>query len=223
MAVKLELLKTACYFTNLDEPVLSEIASHILERQVSSGESILWEGEQDSGLYFVITGIVRLYSTSVEGRELVIRLVYGGDSFNDESLFNSNSNVLSASSITQALLYKLNKSELETIREKFPKVNVQIAQVFAKRNRYLIQLAEELVFKNVTGRVARLLLEREKLASAGTGNLRITQQDMASMAGTVRELVSRSLKELELSGAIKMERNQIIIKDRRQLIELGSL
>ena len=223
MAVELELLKTACYFSKLELDALGDISRFIFERKFPTGEVILWEGEEDEVLYFVISGLVKLFATSAEGREFIIRMVYGGDSVNDEAIFDKGPNTLGAMTMSPVVVYGLRRQDLDRILSARPQVNSSITEVFAVRQRYLIRLAMELVFKNVTGRLARLLLEKEKLARAGVEEPRITQQEMASMIGTVREIASRSLRKLESMGAIKIEHNKIIITDRDRLLELSRL
>jgi len=87
--------------------------------------------------------------------------------------------------------------------------------VLAGRARYLLSLVEDLSFKHVIGRIARILLEH-----AGDGKVageRLTQHDMAAMAGTVREVVGRSLKALEQEGAIRFDRYRIVITNKEIL------
>lgn len=223
MAVELESLKTACYFSKLDNAALRNISPAIFERKLGAGEVVLWEGEQEEVLYFVISGLLKLFATSAAGREFVVRLVYGGDSVNDDVVFDRGPNLLNAMTMTPVMLYGLRRPELESLLRSFPQINSTIAEVLVARQRYFVRLATELVFKNVTGRLARLLLEREELSRAGATGLRITQQEMASMIGTVREIVSRSLRELEAAGAISLRGYQIVITNRRLLEELGNV
>ena len=223
MAVESELLKTANYFSKLDEAALEDISRFIFEKKLPKGETVFWEGEEDGVLYFVISGLLKLFATSTEGREFIVRLVYGGDSANDDNLFHEDSSMLSAMTLSPVLLYGLHQVDLAKILSDRPQVSHQIAEVLATRQRYLVRLATELVFKNVTSRLARLLLEKEELARAGTTTPRITQQEMASMIGTVREIVSRSLKELEAMDAIRLEHNRIIIRNRERLRELSNI
>jgi CRP-like cAMP-binding protein len=223
MAVELELLKMACYFSKLPLATLDEIRSFIIERKLPSGEVVLWEGEEDGVFYFVISGLLKLFTTSADGREFIVRLAYGGDSINDDAIFDKGPNILNAMTMSPAVLYGLRWQDLDTIRHSHPQVSSNIAEVLAARQRYLVRLATELVFKNVTGRLTRLLLDREEIARAGTTELRVTQQEIASMIGTVREMVSRSLRELETMGAISLRRNQIIITNRDRLLELSTL
>ena len=222
MTVNLELLKTACYFSGLDNKALEDISRFIFEKRLTPNEAVLWEGGDEKVVYFVISGLLKLFATSAEGREFIVRLVYGGDSVNDDAILGEGPSMLGAVAMSPVLLFGLRGGDLEKVLHSYPQVSSTIIDVFAARQRYLVKLATELVFKDVTGRLSRLLLESEKLAR-NASDAKITQQEMASMIGTVRELVSRSLKELETMGAISISHNQLVIKDRDRLAELGSL
>ncbi len=223
MAVEPEFLKTACYFRKLEPGALANLGRFLFEKKLPAGEYVLWEGQKDPVLYFVITGRVRLFATSAEGREFIVRLVYGGDSFNDECAFDKDTNTFSAVTVSPVVLYGLRYENLAPILTEQPEVGAAMAEVFASRQRYFSKLAIEMVFRSATGRLARLLLERERLIRSGATEQKITQQDMAGMIGTVREIVGRSLEELEELGAIRLERNRIIIKDSGKLRELSGI
>lgn len=223
MPVELELLKTACYFRKAEPAVLLDVSRLLSEKKLSAGEYVLWEGEEDGILYFVVKGLTKLFTTSAEGREFIVRVAYGGDSINDEGAFDKAKNTFSAMTMGPAILYGLRYVDLKKILITYPQVASQLAAVFAERQRYFSKLAVELVFKNATSRLARLLMEREKMLRAGAGEQRITQQDMAYMIGTVREIVGRSLRELEIAGAIRVAHNKIIIRDSRKLLELSGV
>jgi len=223
MAIEPEFLKTACYFRRLAPAALAEVSHFLFEKKPPAAEYILWEGEKDGVLYFVIKGLVKLFTTSTEGREFIARLAYGGDSFNDEGVFDQGQNTFSAITMSPAVLYGLRYEDLAPILAKHPEVSPAMAEVFATRQRYFSQLAVELVFKSATGRLAQLLLDREKMIRAGAGEQKITQQEMAGMIGTVREIVGRSLKDLEEQGAIRLEHGRIIIKDSVKLRGLSGV
>lgn len=222
MTIRLEWLRTACYFSNMEASTLEIIGRFISEMHVPAEKVISWEGEREDTIYFVISGLVKLFAISADGREFALRMVYGGDSFNDEKIFSNEPNAMSAMSMTPALLYCLRYEDLYSIIETYPQVRANITEVLAARQRYFVRLAVELVFKRVTSRLARLLLEHDALAKDGVELPRITRYDMAAIVGTVREMVSRALKDLESSGAIKIERDKIIILDRNRLFELSS-
>ena len=84
-----------------------------------------------------------------------------------------------------------------------------------------MSLVEDLSFKHVIGRVAKILLQ---YAGDGTGRQpRLTQQEMAAMAGTAREMVGRSLKTLEEDGVIRLDRHRIVITDNEALREMAGV
>jgi len=97
-------------------------------------------------------------------------------------------------------------------------VALNVIRVLAAQVRNLVSLVEDLSFRHVIGRVARILLDH-----AGDGTMplpRLTQQEMAGMAGTAREVVGRSLKALEEEGAIRLDRHRIVITDKEALREI---
>jgi len=90
-------------------------------------------------------------------------------------------------------------------------------QNLAERMRHLVQMVSEMAFYQVTNRLARLIAEIPAEELSGEGSMRWTQDQLAARLGTVREVVARSLRELERSGAIDAENRKIIVKDREVL------
>jgi CRP/FNR family transcriptional regulator len=95
---------------------------------------------------------------------------------------------------------------------------MSLLKLFAGRLRHLTGLVEDLSFKHVTSRLAKILLEYAAEPGEEDGDAalrrRLTQQEMAAMIGTAREMVGRSLKTLEAQGALTIDRHRITIKDR---------
>ncbi len=173
---------------------------------------ILAEGDAPAALYFVVYGAVKMFKTSPDGKEQILSIVHSGDSFNDVPAFDGSPNTASAQAMVTSLLYGIGRSDLETIIRQYPQVAMNVSRVMAKQVRQLGTLVEDLSFKNVTSRVAKILLEH---AGDGSGERpRLTQQDMAAMAGTAREVVGRALKALEGEGVIQIDRHRIVIRDK---------
>ena len=123
--------------------------------------------------------------------------------------------------MSDVVLYGIKKSNLEAILWEHPQTALNIIQVLSQRVQHLVSLVEDLSFRHVTGRVAKMLLEYAG-HSIGEGR-RLTQQEMAGMIGTAREMVGRSLKSLEDEGAIRIERNRIIVTDQQALRETAGV
>ncbi|MFC2049826.1 Crp/Fnr family transcriptional regulator [Chloroflexota bacterium] len=215
MPVESRFLGENPYFSGLGPSELDSIKHLFFELRVDRGEIILLEGELSDRLFFVATGVVKLFRVSAEGKEQTLELVRPGESINEAPVFDGAPNPASAQAMGPVLLYAINKNELESILRDHPKVAFNVVRVLASRIRRLVSLVEDLSFRHVIGRVAKILLEH-----AGDGaqpGQRLTQQEMAAIAGTAREVVGRSLKTLEERGIIKLERNRIVITDKEAL------
>jgi len=215
MAIQTDFLKRTPYFSDLSLTDLDSVAKFFFEKKAERGEMFLLEGELDEVLYFVVSGVVKVLKTSAEGKEQILNIARPGDSFNDVAAFDGGPNPAAAQSMGSVVLYGIRKSNLEIILRDHPHVALNVIKILASRVRYLLSLVEDLSFKHVIGRIAKILLQ---YAGDGTGTgQRLTQQDMAAMAGTVREIVGRSLKTLEQEGAIKFDRHRIIITNKEIL------
>ncbi len=215
MVSKLELVKSSAYFSGLSSAELEAISELVFEKSHDRGEILLVEGETAGALYFVASGVVKVFKTSADGKEQILAVIRPGETFNEVPVFNGGLNPASAQAMVPLLLYGITGNDMQRILHKYPKVAVNVIEVMAKRLRHLVSLVEDLSFRHVIGRVARILLEYA--ADGAVPGQRLTQHDMAAMAGTAREVVSRSLKTLEGSGVIKIDRHRIIVTDREAL------
>jgi len=215
MAGQVAFLKSIPYFSGLSSSELDSIKQLTFEKTAERGEMILLEGESAEALYFVASGVVKVFKTSAEGKEQILNIVRPGESFNEVPVLDGSPNPAGAQAIGPVVLYGIRKGDLKVILQDYPPVALNIIKVLAGRVRHLVSLVEDLSFKRVVSRVAKILLEQ-----AGDGirpGPRLTQQEMAAMAGTAREMIGRSLKSLEENGAIKLEHHRIVITNKEAL------
>jgi CRP-like cAMP-binding protein len=215
MAVQLEFLKSISYFSDLGLAELESIRRLVFEKTADRAETVLLEGESAVNLYFVASGAVKVFKTSAEGKEQILSIVRPGESFNDVPIFDGGPNPASARTMGPVLLYGIKKNDMEAILRDYPQIPLNVIRVLARRVRNLVSLVEDLSFRHVISRVAKILFEHIG-GEMGHGP-RLTQQEMAAMAGTAREVVGRSLKALEEEGAITLDRHRIIITDKEAL------
>jgi CRP-like cAMP-binding protein len=217
MAIETEFIKSIPYFAGLSPDELDSVGRLIVEKQAERGEIIIYEDDPTGALYFVFSGVVKVFKTSIEGKEQILSIVRPGESFNDVPVFDDGTNPASVQAMSPVVLYELRKSDMRDLLETHPQIAMNTIRVLAEQVRELVSLVEDLSFRRVIGRVARILL-RHTGDGASTGNgPRLTQQDMAAMAGTAREVVGRSLKTLEDEGIIRLERSRIVITDKEAL------
>jgi CRP/FNR family cyclic AMP-dependent transcriptional regulator len=221
MTTQEEFLNKIPYFNGLDEAGINSIRRHVYEKRAGRGEMLLTEGAPADVLYFVAEGAVKVFKTSADGKEQILRIIRPGESFNDVAVLNSGVSLVSAGAMGPVVLYAIKKGDLEGIMRERPQVAFNVIKVLSRRVAELIELVEDLSFRHVTGRVAKMLLE---YAGDKTGERpRLTQQEMAAVIGTAREMVGRSLKSLEEDGLIRMERNRIIITNQPALQEAAGI
>ena len=221
MAVEVECLKSNPYFSGLSRVSLDSIGEFIFEETAEKGEMLLFEGEPAETVYFVISGVVKVFKTSADGKEQILNLIRSGESFNDVPVLGGGTNLANADAMVPVVLYGIKKVSLEVIIRDYPQVALNIIRVLSQRVQHLVTLVEDLSFRHVTSRVAKLLL---KYALDGEGQRpKLTQQEMAALAGTAREVVGRSLKTLEVDGLIRLDRHRIVVTDIKALREMAGV
>jgi CRP/FNR family transcriptional regulator len=204
------------YFAGLDRDTLMRLAAEARERRCAAGELVLAEGEPCRGLSFVVHGRVKAFKLAPDGREQVLRILGPGRTFNDVPLFDGAPNPASVAALEEATVVGLlPEPQLQTIIEEHPEVAAAVIGVLARRLRAVTEMVEDLALRGVGARVARLLLECSRgtplLAEGAVEDhcMHLTQQQIAAMTGTVREVVQRALKALEREGAVALARGRI--------------
>ncbi|HEU0168287.1 MAG TPA: Crp/Fnr family transcriptional regulator [Chloroflexota bacterium] len=217
MPAPLDLLRAVPYFKPLPEADLARLSGRSIHQQFLRGRIIMLENEPCPGLYLVESGRVKLFRTSPDGREQVLLLVGPGGVFNDVAVFDGGPNAAAAAAMERTSLYLIPSEHVLAAMRADPEAALAVSREFGGQLRLLAGLVEDLSFRHVTSRVAKLLLEYAEQPGQDGSRARLTQQDLASMVGSVREVVGRSLGALEREGAIRIERARIIVADREAL------
>jgi CRP/FNR family transcriptional regulator, cyclic AMP receptor protein len=222
MAVMADALRQVPYFARVDATLLKELAGQIHERKYKAGEVVLLEGEQCEGLYFVISGRVKVFKVSREGKEQVLRILGPGRTFNDVPVFDGGLNPGSIATLEPSTVGHIPKGAVLALVEKHPQVAMAVIRLLASRLRALTLMIEDLSLRGVLARVAKLLLDCTRghqtlVEGEGDACARLTQHQIAAMTGSVREVVQRALKALEKDGVIRLERARVVVLDPKAL------
>jgi len=204
----------SAFFSDLAAGDLEALGGAMLKRSYPAGQIVLLEGAASSVLYVVQAGRLQLFKTSPKGREQVLRLLRPGDMFNEVAVFDEGPNSASAQAIEDCTLYLLRRRDLLRFVAERPGIALAVTRTFARRLREALALVEDLAFRDVTSRLAKILLE-------GAGETRLTQELLAAMAGSRREVVGRALKALSQEGAVRLARGKIHVLDRAALERLA--
>jgi len=218
MTIDATFLKSIPYFSVMNPVELDAIKPLFSDKTVQRGEVILREGDASDTLFFVAAGAVKIFKTSAQGKEQILSIARPGEALNDIPVFDGETNPVNAQALGPVTLVSIKKEKLQSILQQYPNVALNTNKVLAQRMRMLVTLVEDLSFRHVLGRVTKILLTH---SGDGVGNSdHLTQQEMAAMAGTAREVVARSLKALEEQGFIRLERHRIVIADKKALEEI---
>lgn len=214
-----DFLRTLPYFEDLGNEVVERISQAVIELTFAKREIILLEGEPCRGLYVVRNGAVRIFKTSAEGREQVLLIARDGTSFNDVPVFDGGTNPASALALINSVIYLIPKETLLSLVANCPPA-LAIIRLFAERIRHLTTMVEDLSFRTVVGRLAKLLLNLAVVEHGPAPVQRLTQDEMAAMIGSVRDVVGRALRHLEKAGAIKVQGQRIMVLAPDKLREI---
>lgn len=222
MPIEREALRQISLFADLRAEDLARVAALTLERHYERGDLIVLEGDAGGALHYVRSGLVKVFKTSVTGKEQVLRLIAAGHTFNDVPALDGGPNPASAAALEPSVIYLIQRQALRQLIRTQPEVAQAVVQTLAEALRHLVVLVEDLSLRHVSARVAKLLLEQEAALRDGAPPYHLTQQEMAALAGTAREVVGRALKELEMAGAIQMRQGRAVVLNRERLSLLAA-
>jgi CRP-like cAMP-binding protein len=221
--IDLDILRQVPLFATLAPDDLASVAAATRERRYARGDIILLAGQDGGALYYVRRGQVKVFKTSDEGKEQTLRIMGPGQTFNDVPALDGGPNPASAMAMEPTTVYLTSGEQLRRLIVERPGVAEATVRTLATALRHLVTLVEDLSFRHVRARVAKILLEQEESATIDEQpRRRLTQQEIAAMAGTAREMVGRALKELEAAGAISSSHGHITVTDHERLQLLTS-
>jgi CRP/FNR family cyclic AMP-dependent transcriptional regulator len=208
-------------FSDLSDSELKFLSDRAVRKRYVAGELIFGEGDACAGLYVIEFGNVRIFKTSVEGREQVLTIEHAGNSIAELPVFDGGNYPASAAAASECTLLFVSRNDFRTLCLEHPQVALKVLRVVGLRLRRLVGIIEELSFTTVRHRLAAMLLRLAREAGHRSGRaqfeLTVSNQELASQIGTVRELVSRNLSRFEAEGLIIADGKSITIPDLARL------
>jgi CRP-like cAMP-binding protein len=211
-----EFLRQIPCFHGLDDEYLERVSRLMLVRSVEKHEIIWLEQAPARMIYFVGSGLIKLFKTSPAGKEQILRLVQPCQAFGHAGALNGGSNPESAQAIVPSVIYGLTSGDLKALLGENQQLAQNTIKMLATEMHHYMSLVEDLSLRCVSGRLAKMLLEDDRQGD-GDAPCLLTRADMAAMTGTVREVIGKSLKALEDKGIIRYNRHKIVIRNREAL------
>lgn len=198
------------------DPMLEWFISHCHRRKYPAKSTIIYAGDKPDSLFLIVDGSVSVLIEDNDGRELVLAYLNTGDFFGEMGLFDGQ-DVRSAwvRAKVETEVAEISYPKFQQVVHDNPDVLFRVAGQLAMRLRNTSRKVSDLAFLDVTGRVARTLLDLCKQPDAMTHpdgmQIKITRQELGRLVGCSREMVGRVLKALQEQGLIKARGKTMVI------------
>jgi len=222
-----ELLRRCPLFAELKEEDLKRIRAVASPRRVGRKEVLFGEGEEAKGFYVVLSGKVKLYKMSPEGKEQILHIVSAPDAFAEAALFLEGNYPAFAEALADSQLLFFPKRDFIQLIERNPQLSINMIVSLSHFLRRFASLIEELSLKEVTSRLAKYLIDLSLKSSkegkhAREVDLDLSKSQLASKLGTISETLSRTLTKMKAKGVIDVKKDRILILNRKLLEEVAS-
>ena len=225
---KIEVLKTVPIFSDLSESDLKSVVNKMVSQSYKKGHVILEEDSTGDHCYFLTSGRVKITRVSSDEREVILALLGPGDFFGEMSLLSGEVRSANVVTLEKTKALTLNTVDFLGTLELYPKVSINLLRELAIRLQKSDEQIASLSLSDAERRIAISILRiAEEQGTIQHGNVTIdplpSQQDIANMAGTTRETVSRIYKLLVEDGHVQRISKKLIILDFKRFLKDFSL
>ena len=181
------------------------------ELTLEKGKSLFLEGEAGQSFFILLEGSIKLFRNSEEGREIIVRILTGGEIFGEVVLFVNEFYPVSSIALEKSILYSISRTGFLQLMEKEAFRN-EFISVLMKKQRYLSNRIHYLSAYDVEERFFKFLLENYGEKQSYVINL--SKKDLASAIGTIPETFSRLISRLKKRGIVQWDKKKLILKEK---------
>lgn len=223
MATKFTLnplvLKSIPLFSSFSDAQLSSLLSYAQHKKYPRGTYIVRAGEDTDALYIILSGKVKVLIPNEDGREIILTAMGPNEFFGEMGMLDDQPRSASVEAVEPCEMLRISKAGfMDTLRDNFD-VAMLIIRNLVRHLREADRKIESLALVDVSGRVARLLMEMaEEVDGKWIVQRAPPKQEIARMIGASREMVSRVVKDLQRRGFIQAEGRKIVVLDRQTMM-----
>ena len=220
----LKQMQTLDLFQGVPTEKLRTLAERSRYRTYKAGEMFIGETDPAHAFYVIVTGQVKLYKSSPEGKEQTLYLLRPGDPFGMCTAFAIDSFPANAMALEESGILMIPGPVMEAVATSEPRLLLNIIQILSDRLKESMLLIESLSLKEIPQRLASFLLHaltREGDREMDRLELTITQRELAKILGATPEALSRAVRKMSNAGILAMDGRTIRIPDREALEELA--
>jgi CRP/FNR family transcriptional regulator, dissimilatory nitrate respiration regulator len=209
------------FFEELPDEQIEDLSMIVTDQEFHRGQLIFSEGDEGTGFYVVISGRVKIFKLSPEGKEQILHIFGPGDPFGEVAVFSGQHFPANAEAMEVSRIFFFPRDSFADLIKRNPSLALNMLAILSRRLRRFANLIDDLSLKEVPGRLAAhlLYLSGQKEGSEEL-ELTITKSQLASLLGTIPETLSRILGKMSTQGFIETDGRRIKILDREALEDL---
>jgi CRP/FNR family transcriptional regulator len=217
-----ELLKSVTLFADLEEGELERFSHVAVPRTFPAGTRVFHEGDDSDACYIVKEGSFRVTREHSDGRAITLATLGPGEIFGELAMLDGDKRSASAEALTEGELLALPANDVRALLARHPEISLKLVAGLVRRLRAANVRLSRQSFQTVPSRVAGILAQLSREAGdddgpAGEVTIQMNQTDLAQLAGTSRESVSRFLAELERAGVVRSGRGRVTVLEPEKL------
>jgi len=218
----LDLISGIPLFQGLPKDQIDDLSMIVTDQSFHKGEIIFSEGDEGTGFYVVITGRVKIFKLSFEGKEQILHIFGPGEIFGEVPVFTGENFPANAEIMEESRIFFFPRDSLLALIKRNPSLALNMLAILSRRLRRFAALIDDLSLKEVPGRLAAYLLYLS-VQQKGSKELEltVTKGQLASLLGTIPETLSRILGKMASQGLIGSDGPRIRILDPDGLRELA--
>lgn len=220
-----EFLRNVPIFNDVGDETIEKISRLGKHRTYKKDELIIVESESGSAFFVIISGSVKVSRVSEDGKEVILSMLNKSDFFGEMALLDGLNRSANVTALEESILFIIQRKDFLDLLTQFPEVSILLLQELTKRLRNADQKIKSLSLKDAEGKVATVLLQlADDVGKIKKGIVEIEklpfQHDLAKMAGTSRETISRTLHSFAKKGLIEIDGNKVRILDYNKFVKL---
>lgn len=218
-----QMLGSAPYFRSLQQMDLQAIVASGQVRHYAEGKTLFHEGAPCAGLFVLIRGRIQLHKLGPDGREHIISVHEPVTMFNEVPVLDGDVNVATAVAGEKTIVWHVPRDAFLDLLSRYPAMGLGLMRVLARRNRFLISQYEDLSFRSVAARTARLILTLSRQGQDLIDRRANPNTELAARVATVPETFSRALGLMQKNHLIRCTRDVIRVLTPAGLADMAEL
>lgn len=216
------VLRRCQLFRELSNEEMELIGSVAAIHKLGKGEILFLEGDDASGFYLLLSGRMRVYKSSPEGKEHTLHLINPGQAFGEAAAFTAGQFPANSAALEASQVAFIPVTEFKSILAASPNISLKMIAGLSAFLREFNQMVESLSLKEVPARLADYLLDLPEKSPGSVVTLDRSKTELAHHLGTANETLSRNFRKFKELGAVEVAGRRITILDRQLLAEIAA-